>query len=115
MQHLAQIDFDRLGKEVPGYFNSKTPLTTLFTGYGIAGHYGLISLFLFFGGALLLIYLLWGGLKFMLSGGDPKKVSSAQQIITNALLGLGIIVFAYFIVQAFGVIFGLEGIGNIFK
>lgn len=110
MQYLAQIDFDRLGKEASSRFDADSKLTDLFTGRN-----GLINIFLFGGGALLLIYLLWGGLKFMLSGGDPKKVSSAQQTITNALLGLGIVMFAFFIVQAFGIIFGIEGILSVFE
>ncbi len=50
----------------------------------------------------------------MLSGGDPKKVESAKGKITNALLGFVLVIFAFFIVQALGLILGLDGVIQVF-
>ena len=110
MKHLAQIDFNALAPQASTRFGAGAEFTDLFT-----GNNGLINIMLFGGGALLLVYLLLGGLQLMLSGGDPKKVSSAQQTITNALLGIAIVIFAFFIVRAFGVIFGLQGVTQTFS
>jgi hypothetical protein len=65
----------------------------------------------------LLIYLVLGGFQFMTSRGDPKAAQGAQGKITNAIIGFVIIIFAYFIVQIFGQLFGIENtlFGQIFK
>lgn len=65
----------------------------------------------------LLIYLVLGGLQMMTSRGDPKAMQSAQAKITNALIGFIIVIFAFFIVQIFGQVFGIENtlFGQIFK
>ncbi|OGM05437.1 hypothetical protein A2125_01220 [Candidatus Woesebacteria bacterium GWB1_43_5] len=62
----------------------------------------------------LLLFLLYGGLHLMISGGEPKAVAEAKGKITNALIGFIIVFVAYWIVQLIGMIFGLEGITNIF-
>src|ERR1700691_5191908 len=44
-----------------------------------------------FVGAVAVILLVYAGIRFVTSGGDPKQVQSAQKIITYALIGLVII------------------------
>src|SRR5258708_5779655 len=66
-------------------------------------------------GMLLLIYLIFGGLQLMLSAGEPKAAQAAKSHITNALIGFIIIFVAFWIVQLFGIILGLKGIGAIFS
>ncbi|SRR5258708_632403 len=65
-------------------------------------------------GMLLLVYLIFGGLQLMLSQGEPKAAQAAKSHITNALVGFIIIFIAYWVVQLFGIVFGLKGITNIF-
>ncbi len=36
----------------------------------------------------LTIYLIWGGIKYITSGGDQKKLGQAHQTMTWALLGI---------------------------
>lgn len=50
-------------------------------------------------GFLSVIMLIWGGLRFMLSGGDSKKVTDAKNTVLYALLGLAIAFFSYAIVN----------------
>jgi type IV secretion system pilin len=66
-------------------------------------------------GMLLLVYLIFGGLQLMLSAGEPKAAQAAKSHITNALVGFIIIFVAFWIVQLFGIILGLKGIGAIFS
>ncbi len=46
-------------------------------------------------GAMLIV----GGFKWITSGGDPKGVKEAQGTITSALLGLALMVVAWFILR----------------
>jgi len=63
---------------------------------------------------LLLIYLVLGGLQLMTSQGDPKAVEGARAKITNALIGLIVIVLAYAIVKLLGQILGITVFGLTF-
>lgn len=60
-------------------------------------------------GIIAFIFLLWGGLQWILSGGDKEGTEKARKRITAALIGLAIVFSAYallFIVRAvFGVNF----------
>ena len=50
-------------------------------------------------GAISVIMLIWGGLRYIISGGDSKKITDAKNTILYALLGLIIAFFAYAIVN----------------
>ena len=63
----------------------------------------LIRIVFIVAGILLLIYLLWGALDVIISGGDKEKLSKAQNKITNALIGIILMVAA---IAIFGVITG---------
>ena len=66
-------------------------------------------------GIILVLYLLSAGFGLMTSGGDPKKIQSAQGKITNAIVGIVIIFTSFWIVQLVGKFLGVENITNIFK
>lgn len=51
-------------------------------------------------GVALFIMLLLGGFNFLLSGGDQKKLEMAKGTLTNAVIGLVVIVAAYLIIAA---------------
>ncbi|MCX6704292.1 MAG: hypothetical protein NTZ07_02490 [Candidatus Woesebacteria bacterium] len=114
MKMLAQLDFGKITLPTTGtrLVNINDPNLKIGSIIGAALTY-------IFGaaGIALLIYLVLGGLQMMTSRGDPKAMQSAQAKITNALIGFVIVIFAYFIVQIFGQIFGLQGtlFGQIFK
>lgn len=59
-------------------------------------------------GVALFIMLLVGGFSFLFSGGDPKKLEQARGTLTNAIIGLVIIVAAYLILRIIGVFTGTE-------
>jgi hypothetical protein len=48
---------------------------------------------------LALTYLIWGGIKWVLSGGDKAKVDAARGAIVAAIVGLVIVFLAYFIIN----------------
>lgn len=46
-------------------------------------------------GSILFVYMLYGGFRWMVAGGDSAAVGKAQAIIRNAIIGIAIIIFAY--------------------
>ena len=50
-------------------------------------------------GALSVIMLIWGGVRYIISGGDSKKITDAKNTILYAIIGLIIAVLAYAIVR----------------
>lgn len=57
-------------------------------------------------------FLLWGGLQFIFSGGDPKQKSAAQKRMTFAVLGLVIIIAAFIVIQLVEVWTGITIFGG---
>jgi len=55
---------------------------------------GAINLFLIVAGITMMIYLLWGGLDWITSGGEKEKIAKAQGKLTNAVIGIFIVIFA---------------------
>ena len=51
------------------------------------------------GGLISVIMLVYGGLRYILSGGDSKKVTDAKNTILYAIIGLIISMLAYAIVH----------------
>lgn len=60
-----------------------------------------------FAGVALLVMFLVGGFSFLFSGGDPKKVEQARGTLTNAIIGLVVIVAAYLILKLIEVFTGV--------
>jgi len=50
-------------------------------------------------GLAVFIMLLAGGFQYLTSGGDPKATESAKNTLTYAVLGLVLIIVAWFILQ----------------
>jgi hypothetical protein len=59
-------------------------------------------------GVGLFIMLIIGGYGFLFSGGDPKKLEKARGTLTNAIIGIVVIVTAYLIIRTIGVFTGIN-------
>lgn len=57
------------------------------------------SIALYVIGAISVIMLLWGGLRYIMSGGDSKKVTDAKNTVLYAIIGLIIAVLSYAIIH----------------
>jgi len=59
------------------------------------------------GGLAVLIFLIWGGVSYLTSGGDKARIESARDRIISALVGLAIIfasaAIAKFVEDQFGI------------
>ena len=50
-------------------------------------------------GALSLMFIVIAGIKFVTSGGDPKKLASASSTLTYAIIGLAVTILAFVILR----------------
>lgn len=64
-------------------------------------------------GALSLVFILVGGFKFILSGGDETKTKEAMDTIRYALIGLAVTMIAFTVVSVVSRFFGFDLIGYI--
>lgn len=56
---------------------------------------GITAIGLIVAGVLMLLYLVWGGIQWITSGGDKAQIEGARGRITNALIGLTIVASAW--------------------
>lgn len=94
------------------FFFNIMPVLALETGldYGTAtglgtkdvreGTMNIISVLVGFLGILAIVIILWGGFKWLTSGGNDEKIAEAKKIIIAGLIGL-IIIFASFSIATF--------------
>jgi hypothetical protein len=59
----------------------------------------LITLLLMVGIVIAIVFLIYGGIRWILSGGDSKQVEAARNHIVAAIVGLVIVVGAFFILN----------------
>ena len=55
---------------------------------------------------LAFFFLLIGGIKWIMSGGDKKQLENAQKTIQYALIGLIVVLLSFFIINLIGFAFG---------
>ena len=58
-----------------------------------------VNIFLFAVGALSVILLIWGGIRYTTSAGDSNKVQAAKNTVLYAIVGLVVAILAYAIVN----------------
>ena len=97
-----------------------TPINTCATGQFnvlctlVAGDFGsiigsLIQLIFVIAVIVALLWLIYGGFRWLVSGGDKTQVSSAREHIVAAIIGLVIIFLSYFILNLLLTFFGIKG------
>lgn len=67
-----------------------------------------ISLFVLVAGLLSIIFILWGGLLLILSGGKDDKIKPAINTIRFAVIGVVVTVLTIFLFPVFGRLLGLD-------
>lgn len=71
-----------------------------------------ITWILIFAAIIFFFMLLIGGISWLTSGGDEQKVAGAKGQITNALIGLAIVLAGWAIVTLVGSFFGIDEFGS---
>ena len=57
---------------------------------------------------LTFAFLVWGGIQWIMSGGDKTQTQAAGDRITMALVGLGIVAAAWALMKVIGYFFGIS-------
>lgn len=87
--------------------NVRRPSQVTFENLGslVGGAVGLIIII-----ALIItfFFLIVGGIKWITSGGDKAQVEEARNQITNALIGLAVVIGAWAIMKMIGFFFGID-------
>lgn len=68
---------------------------------------GLVGLAMIIAALLAFIYLVWGGIEWIGSGGDKAGLEAARNRITNAFVGLFIVAAAWAITKLIETFFGI--------
>ncbi len=64
-----------------------------------------------FASFLVILYFLLGAFKFLKSGGNKEEIAGARQMITQAIVGFMILIFAFFTLQFLMLkLFGITGL-----
>lgn len=72
----------------------------------------IISWLLYFAGAAAVFLIILSGIKFITSGGEAKQAEEARKTLTYAVIGLVVILLAFFIIS---IISHVTGVACIFK
>lgn len=62
---------------------------------------------------LALAYLIWGGIKWVMSGGDKAKIDAARKTIIYAIIGLVFIFMSYFIINFITTFFNVSSVTDL--
>jgi hypothetical protein len=60
---------------------------------------GIISLLFIIALIIAVLYLIWGGIKWIMSGGDKAALQQAREHVIAAIVGLVVIFLTYFILN----------------
>lgn len=104
--HAGIMDVIREGQPDEFLIKPGGTIANIFTGGGI----NLITLGFVLIGFLFMWNIITAGWDYMMSSGDPKKVSSATSRFLNGFLGIGIAFFAFIIVN---IITNMIGLGSL--
>jgi len=83
---------------INGAYRGQGQPTDLFAG-GDALIPRMINLMLFIVGILAIVFLIFGGIRYVISGGDKGKVDSAKNTILYAIVGLVVAILGYAVVN----------------
>ena len=59
-----------------------------------------------------LFYLVWGGIDWIMSGGDKEGISKARAKLTYAIIGIAVAFLSFMIISVIGHIFNIQLIFN---
>lgn len=63
-------------------------------------------------GILAFVFLVMGGIEWLISGGDKNKTENARNRITAALVGLAIVAVSWALIQLISYFFGIDILGS---
>lgn len=65
------------------------------------------------GALMFILYLVWGGVEWIMGGSNEERVTNAKNKITNALIGLTILSVSWALVKLVGALLGVGFLENL--
>ncbi|NCN45608.1 MAG: hypothetical protein COU63_03675 [Candidatus Pacebacteria bacterium CG10_big_fil_rev_8_21_14_0_10_36_11] len=75
---------------------------------------GVLSFVMVIAALLVFLYLIWGGIEWITSGGDKGKTESARNKITSAIIGLVVVAASYAILTLALNFLGFTDLNDVF-
>lgn len=66
------------------------------------------------GGLAVMLFMIWGGISWLMAGGDKAKLEEAHHKITNSLIGLGVLVASYAVIAFIGAVLKIDLLAPVF-
>ncbi len=82
-----------------------TPITDIDTGVLINE---IVAYAIILAGFLSIVFMLWGGIQYIVSGGKEDKVKKATQTIRYAIIGLVVTILSVSVINLIGQVFNLQ-------
>ncbi len=76
---------------------------------------GVLSFVMVLAALLVFLYLIWGGIEWITSGGDKGKTESARNKITSAIIGLIVVAASYAILTLALNFLGFSDLNEVFN
>ena len=97
------------GKTIPPDFPTEPSIPERYRSIGgILG--AILNVVFYVGIALSVIFLILGGIQYMMAGGDETKIAGARSQITNAILGFVVVIAAFTVRWIIKNLLGVTGI-----
>jgi len=104
----ALVGKTAISNAVLGHATASSGLNTTSSVPAIIGN--VIKVILGVSGTVALIFIIWGGIQWMISKGDGGKIGEARKLMTSGMIGIAIIAAAYaitdFVIKQITVIAG---------
>jgi hypothetical protein len=76
---------------------------------------GVLSFVMVIAALLVFLYLIWGGIEWITSGGDKGKTESARNKITSAVIGLIVVAASYAVLSLALNFLGFKNLNDVFN
>lgn len=105
---------------LPVLAQTKLTATNVDPGRGFATDFGklingVLSFVMVIAALLVFMYLIWGGIEWITSGGDKSKTESARSKITSAVIGLVVVAASYAILTLALNFLGFSNLNQVFQ
>jgi len=65
------------------------------------------------GALIFILYFIWGGVEWIMGGGNEERVTNAKNKISNGILGLALLAGSWALIQAIGYVLGVDVLANL--
>ena len=65
------------------------------------------------GALIFILYFIWGGVEWIMGGGNEDRITNAKNKISNGILGLALLAGSWALIKAIGYVLGIDVLENL--